>query len=119
MYCTSCGLQIFAVDAYCGACGVRTGNPVRTVRRLMRSFYERKIAGVCGGVGEYLGIDPAMVRFVWMILTVFYGAGLLLYLLLWIAMPMDETGVSYGRRPLPPRPNVPSLPAAAGSLQQS
>jgi phage shock protein PspC (stress-responsive transcriptional regulator) len=118
MYCTVCGQQILPVDAYCAACGTRTGNIVRVERRLTRSFQERKIAGVCAGVGNYLGIDPAMVRFVWMISTIFYGAGLLLYLLMWIAMPLEQPAVTYGRRPLPPGPPLAPLPPAApGEVQ--
>jgi len=117
MYCTSCGHQILPTDAYCAACGTHTGHRVTPERRLTRSFRDRKIAGVCGGVGNYLGIDPAMVRFVWMVLTLFYGAGVLLYLLLWIAMPSDPPIVVYGRRPLPPRPTVPTLPPASGEVQ--
>jgi phage shock protein PspC (stress-responsive transcriptional regulator) len=117
MYCTACGNQILHTDCFCAVCGTRTGRLVRPERRLTRSFSERKIAGVCAGVGNYLGIDPAMVRFVWMISTVFYGAGLLLYLLLWIAMPLEQPVVAYGRRPIPPARPAPPLPPATTEVQ--
>jgi len=48
----------------------------------------RMIAGVCGGLAEWLGWDPTLVRFLYAILTVFNAfSGLIVYLLLWIIMP--------------------------------
>jgi phage shock protein C len=47
----------------------------------------RKIAGVCGGVAEYLGIDPTIVRIIWLVLVFGYGFGLIAYLLCWILFP--------------------------------
>jgi len=56
-------------------------------RRLMRSRDDRVIAGVCGGLGEYLGVDPVLVRIAALILVFAGGAGILLYIIGWIAMP--------------------------------
>jgi phage shock protein C len=62
----------------------------KDVRRLMRSHKGRKIAGICAGLGDYLNIDPTLVRLVWIVLALIYGTGILLYLILWIAMPLRE-----------------------------
>jgi phage shock protein C len=47
----------------------------------------KKIAGVCGGVAEYLGIDATIVRIIWLVLVLFYGVGLLAYIICWILFP--------------------------------
>lgn len=56
-------------------------------KRLHRSLTDRKIAGVCGGIAEYLGWDSTLVRLLWVILTLLGGSGVLIYLVLWIVMP--------------------------------
>ncbi len=45
------------------------------------------VAGVAGGIGEYLGVDPVLLRVVFAVLTVFGGLGVLLYLMCWLVMP--------------------------------
>jgi len=59
----------------------------RTAKRLMRSRDDRVVAGVCGGLGEYLGVDSVLIRIAALILVFAGGAGILLYLIGWIAMP--------------------------------
>ncbi len=57
-------------------------------RRIYRSRQERMVAGVAGGLGAYLGIDPTLVRILFVFLTlVGSGSGLLVYLILWIIVP--------------------------------
>ncbi|MEO7067044.1 MAG: PspC domain-containing protein [Rhodanobacter sp.] len=56
-------------------------------KRLMRSRTDRTLAGVCGGVAEYFGWDPTLVRVAWIILTLLGGSGILLYLIMWVVMP--------------------------------
>jgi phage shock protein C len=56
-------------------------------KRLVRSSSQRMLAGVCGGVAEYIGWDPTIVRVIWIILTLAGGSGILLYLILWLVMP--------------------------------
>lgn len=58
-----------------------------SVKRLYRSTKDRKIAGVCGGLAEYLGIDPTLVRLLWVLFCLVGGAGLVAYLIAWIVMP--------------------------------
>ena len=66
-----------------------TSNPgVRP--KLRRVKGKHWLGGVCAGVGYWLGIATWLVRLVWAILVLAYGFGLLLYLLLWIFMPVWE-----------------------------
>jgi phage shock protein C len=58
--------------------------------RLMRSTDERMIAGVCGGLATYLGIDPALVRLAFLLLIPAGGIGVPLYIILTIVMPSEE-----------------------------
>jgi signal transduction histidine kinase len=57
---------------------------------LFRSPRHRLISGVAGGIGERLGIDPVLVRGLFALLAVGGGVGLIAYLVLWAAMPLDE-----------------------------
>lgn len=50
------------------------------MKRIYRSQEDRIIAGVCGGFAEYLGIDPKIVRLVWIFFTIFGGMGILAYI---------------------------------------
>ena len=56
-------------------------------KRLYRSRNDRKLAGVCGGIAEYYGWDPTLVRVAWIVLTLLGGSGILIYLILWLVMP--------------------------------
>ena len=57
------------------------------LKRLLRSRNDRRLAGVCGGIGEYFGWDPTLVRVAWILLTLLGGSGILLYLIFWVVMP--------------------------------
>jgi len=70
--------------------------PAVRPRRLERSREDRVLAGVCGGLGQYLGVDPVLIRIAALILVFAGGAGLLLYGIGWIAMPEAEEGVEDG-----------------------
>lgn len=56
---------------------------------LQRSRENRKIAGVCGGIAEWLGWDPTVVRVLYIIVSICSAAfpGILVYLVLWLVMP--------------------------------
>ena len=56
-------------------------------KKLYRSTKNKMIAGVCGGIAEYLDIDPTVVRLGWVIITLFYGVGLLAYILALLIIP--------------------------------
>jgi phage shock protein PspC (stress-responsive transcriptional regulator) len=55
--------------------------------KLYRSQENKILGGVCGGLGEYLGIDPTLVRIFFVIFALASGSGVLIYLLLWIIIP--------------------------------
>lgn len=55
--------------------------------RLMRSRTDRVLGGVAGGIGQHLGIDPVIVRLVFVVLVLAGGSGLLAYLIAWIVIP--------------------------------
>jgi len=57
-------------------------------QRLMRSRTDKMIAGVAGGIGQYLAIDPVLVRLAFVALA-FTGVGVLLYPVLWLVMPPE------------------------------
>ncbi len=65
-------------------------------RRLTRSRSERMIAGVAGGLASYFGIDPLFMRIGFIILSLFNGIGIMLYLALWLIVP-NEGSLSEGR----------------------
>ncbi len=58
-------------------------------KRLTRSSSQKMIAGVCGGIAEYLGWDVTIVRLLWIVLTLAGGSGILIYLILWLVMPQN------------------------------
>lgn len=59
-------------------------------KKLYRSRTDRKIAGICGGLGEYFGIDPTLVRLLFVLGLVFVGGTLLAYILLAIVIPQES-----------------------------
>jgi phage shock protein C len=58
-------------------------------KRLVRSKRERMIAGVCGGLAQYLGLDPTIVRLIFILLLFAPPSGVLIYLILWLIMPEE------------------------------
>ncbi len=58
-------------------------------KRLYRSREERRIAGVCGGIADYLAVDPTLVRIFWALLALAGGPGVLLYLLMAVVVPEE------------------------------
>jgi len=64
-------------------------------KKVYRSLSDRKIAGVCGGLGEYFDIDPTLVRDVMLASLFAGGAGLVAYIVAWILIPAS------------PQPNIP------------
>ena len=60
-------------------------------RLLRRSRSDRILGGVCGGLAHYFDTDPLLIRLIFIVITLAQGAGILLYLVLWVVMP--EEGV--------------------------
>jgi len=79
---------------------------METGKKLARSRTDFMIGGVSGGLGKYFGIDPTIVRLVFVLLAVSGGSGVLLYFILWIVMPREDmlesqgplSGDEFGRR---------------------
>jgi phage shock protein C len=63
---------------------------------LRRSRDDRVIAGVCGGLGRYFGIDPVILRLVFVVLLLAGGSGILLYGVGWLAIPEERPGDELG-----------------------
>src|SRR3954471_21441267 len=70
--------------------GPRVGwDDIRDLARIRRSRANRRVAGVAGGLGRHLDIDPVILRVAFVVLTFFRGVGLLLYVALWLLVPED------------------------------
>ncbi len=58
-------------------------------KRLYRSRTDRQLAGVCGGLAQYFGIDPTIVRVLFVLLALAGGPGLILYIILALIVPEE------------------------------
>ena len=64
-------------------------------RKLTRSRSDRMLAGVCGGLAQYFGLDASLVRIAYAILTIFTAfAGVPVYILMWIIIPEEKNRYS-------------------------
>lgn len=59
-------------------------------KKLTRSTSDRRIAGVCGGLAEYLNIDPTVVRIIFLLALICGTLGFWAYLIVWICAPEDN-----------------------------
>ncbi|MCL2283494.1 MAG: PspC domain-containing protein [Fibromonadales bacterium] len=60
------------------------------MKQLRLSNKDRKIAGVCGGLAEYFGLDPTIVRVMWLCCVILAGFGFLAYLICWFVIPRES-----------------------------
>ena len=106
-YCQNCGSEISVTDTFCSACGeqvkaskspvsnfqssasygsnsrpVYAGGTSSGTKKLYRSRDERVIAGVCGGLGKHFNIDPNLVRLGFILISIIYGSGILIYIIM-------------------------------------
>jgi phage shock protein C len=56
-------------------------------KKLTKSASERMICGVCGGLAEYLGTDPTVIRILWVIFSMLGGSGVVAYIIAAVIMP--------------------------------
>ena len=56
-------------------------------KKLYRSKKNRVIGGVCGGIAEYVNADSTLIRLIWVLATLLWGAGLFAYIIAWIIIP--------------------------------
>jgi len=104
MLCPSCQKEIVDGSNFCYNCGakINAGAPAPAYaapapqKRLMRSSRDKKIGGVCAGLADYFDLDPTIVRIVWLLAIFFAGTGLLVYLILWIALPLAPPVTAMG-----------------------
>lgn len=89
MYCPQCGREFKEKVNFCCHCGAALFTPPRVDKKLVRSRTDEKIAGVCGGLADYLDIDSTLVRLVWVLLVLFAGWGVIAYIVAWIVMPEE------------------------------
>jgi len=96
MFCNDCGREIADSSNFCSSCGGRQRQRT-SHKQLTLSATNKKIAGVCGGIAEYLDVDPTIVRLIWVALSVVPGGfvgGAIAYLLAWAIIPKASALVS-------------------------
>jgi phage shock protein PspC (stress-responsive transcriptional regulator) len=96
MICTACQKVIADGSNFCYNCGARQPNggpiparPAENRKKLMRSSTDKKLGGVCAGLAAYLDLDVTLVRVLWVLAVFCGGTGLLLYIVLWIVLPVE------------------------------
>jgi len=107
MFCSHCGREIAESANFCSTCGARQ-RMTSPYKQLTLSATDKKIAGVCGGIAEYLDVDPTIVRLIWLVLSVVPGAivlGILAYVLAWILIPKGAAQISTNANPAPVQPH--------------
>ncbi|MFD2082206.1 phage shock protein C [Actinopolymorpha cephalotaxi] len=65
-------------------------NEISTQKKLVRTKDERMIAGVCGGIARYAGLDPVIIRLALAASILLGGAGVVLYIAAWIIVPEED-----------------------------
>lgn len=63
------------------------------MKKIYKSTRDKKLAGVCGGLGEYFNIDPTIIRIIWAALFFAYGTGILAYII--AAVALSDAPASY------------------------
>ena len=57
------------------------------MKKLYRNVNDRKIAGVCSGIGEYFDVDPVLIRLIWIVFAFAAGGGIVAYFIAWLIIP--------------------------------
>lgn len=109
MYCTRCGVQMEDVARFCSQCGTATpvakeasfrdsnSNAGMSYRPLFRLRSERWIAGVCSGLARYWGVDPTLVRILFIALAFCpILPAIIPYIVCWIVIPQEAITQSAG-----------------------
>jgi len=85
-------------------------------RKLYRSRSERMICGVCGGLANYFDMDPTIVRIIFVLLALANGAGILIYIIMAIVVPLKGSKVSTSKEVI--KENVEEIKETASELGQ-
>lgn len=87
----TCNVAAFYhVETYAYFC-INNQSNKKMDKKLYRSLTDKKLCGVCGGLGEYFNIDPTLIRIAWALFAVAGGTGLLAYLIAAIIIPQRNT----------------------------
>jgi len=70
-------------------CEVNRMSDLRKIK-LVKSRKNKMLTGVCGGIGELLGIDPTIIRLIWAALSLAGGTGIILYIIAAVIIPEDD-----------------------------
>ena len=60
------------------------------MKKLYRSTQNKVLAGVCGGIGEYLDVDPVIIRLLWLLFALGMGTGIIVYIIAWLIIPKKQ-----------------------------
>ena len=77
-----------------GCTGERIGEPEPAPRKLYRSRSDRAIAGICGGLADYLRVDPLVIRLLTLFLILFGGLSIWIYIILWLVVPEEPQSIN-------------------------
>ena len=58
------------------------------MKKIYRSSTDRKIGGVCGGLGEFFDKDPTLFRLLFILVSLLWGFGIIAYLIMWLVVPL-------------------------------
>ncbi|MGH9712122.1 MAG: PspC domain-containing protein [Candidatus Acidiferrales bacterium] len=99
MNCPNCRRDIADNSNFCYFCGTRQNvapaGSGYVQKRLMRSSVDSKIAGVCGGVAEYFGVDSTIVRLLWIVAAILPPfPAIIAYVVAWLIVPLAPLPVS-------------------------
>ncbi len=59
-------------------------------KKLYKSQTDKMLAGVCGGIAEYLNVDSTVIRLLWLLVILLGGSGIILYILAWAIIPSNQ-----------------------------
>jgi phage shock protein C len=68
-------------------CQYKEGTDMDPTRKLYRSRSDRRLVGVCGGLAQFFGLDPTLIRVLFVVLAVLGGSGIVVYLAMWVMVP--------------------------------
>jgi phage shock protein C len=103
MVCPNCQKEIVQNSNFCYSCGAKQPGAAAPAggyapsadsrRKLMRSSTDKKLGGVCAGLADYFDLDPTIVRLLWFLAVFCAGTGFLVYIILWIVLPLAPAGL--------------------------
>ncbi len=93
--CVRCGKAVCAEDSviidgklYCKECSKTIGSTGPS-KKLYKSRRNKILCGICGGLADYFGIDPTIIRVIWILFCLAGGSGVIAYIILCLVMPEE------------------------------